>query len=151
MKIRTGFVSNSSSSSFCVFGCPVPNKRSATFNYIKKYMTEEDFIGMCWNDESKPKYKKLYKEIQEFDCYHDASDGLETEDAQLLDELIADLALDVALTYAGENEFYAGLKPSEGKDEETFKEFKERAKKLADDLIGEGHDDLEWECETYYD
>ena len=151
MKIRTGFVSNSSSSSFCVFGCPVPNNRDATFNHIKKYMTEENFIEMhSWKDEVKPEYKKLYKEIQKFDCYDEASDGLEIEDSKLLDEVISDLSHEI-LTYVGNCQFYVGLEPSQGRDDETFKEFKERAKKLADDLIGKSHGNLAWECDAYYD
>jgi hypothetical protein len=50
MKIRTGFVSNSSSSSFCVYGVKVNSK------YIKKEFLDED------KEDGFTDYDKLYDE-----------------------------------------------------------------------------------------
>ena len=60
MKIRTGFVSNSSSSSFCVFGC-----------FVDTYELSQD--NSFWDDpeESVRSHYKLSQEIDVIQGYAD--------------------------------------------------------------------------------
>ena len=104
MKIRYGFVSNSSSSSFCAYG-----------TCINDYQEYDD------NDEPK----------------HD------------LDKLLKDTCLDYMI--GDDNELYIGRAPSTIEDDETGKEFRERAKR---DILEHFPDvkvkDIDWICEVIY-
>jgi len=66
MKIRNGFVSNSSSSSFCIFGCSVDKndflkifKKDILENIENKQDSDEDYRDEDWFDEQENIYEIL--------------------------------------------------------------------------------------------
>lgn len=68
MKIRSGFVSNSSSSSFIISNKNFPNVRSlATYMLKKKIRETSDYHDYDWKDESINDDKKFIKKLKDLD------------------------------------------------------------------------------------
>jgi hypothetical protein len=110
MKIRSGFVSNSSSSSFCIYGCYIYDGndeefKQILFNYLSKNYTE-------FNDK-KIEYEKQY--LYEF-----------------IFKIKKYLPKDISLDF-GESKGYIGRKYNTLRDEETGEQFK----KYTDDFLSE--------------
>lgn len=148
MKIRAGFVSNSSSSSFCVYGKEVSDSTTAMYNFIKRSTFDEYKKTRL---EELEQLRKEYDLIQKYDTW-DALQGSD-EDEDIINSIesnLNDLKYDV-LTYVGNGEYMIGLTPWEISDNETGAEFKEKAKKFVTDLTGEENPKLTWECNVYYD
>ena len=92
MKIRTGFVSNSSSTSFCIVGYYTPLSSSSDEDKIDDIQQDLEAAGV--------------------DVIH-LPDSYETEPV------------------------YIGLNITDMNDDETLKQFKDRAEKLIRDILGE--------------
>jgi hypothetical protein len=122
MKIRTGFVSNSSSSSFCAYGL---------------------FLG---KDEFEDRIQKLGYKFKDSEDRGEVvgPDGTEYDSIQeVLDATFGGCV-------AWEEEWVIiGKTPSEIEDNETGKQFKERVAKEIAPLI-EGEEKCSWHCEDYY-
>lgn len=114
MKIRKGFVSNSSSSSFCLFGFCIDS------DVITKYaelLTKDEI------DEHIKNNKWVTEET--FDPNSDEYDSQTT-----LDLIISKAGEDFSVEYGGEGALYIGRVPETLKDEESGKQFKESVEKL---------------------
>lgn len=108
MKVRMGFVSNSSSTSFCIFGA----------------MIEEDAIRKLL----KKKAGKTGKEdSEEEDDYDDIYDEVDT--------LVSKYKLTSYTDYDGSG-YYIGRELSTIKDDETGKQFKDGVREKLEELFG---------------
>ena len=124
MKIRNGFVSNSSSSSFLIYGTELEESDIDKFleklgkEKIDKFLKDEHENQLKWSKEAEP-----YESLEEYINQNCLSEALDT----LLPKVIC---------LAEENEFYYGISPSEMYDDETMREFKKRVEEGAKKLMG---------------
>jgi hypothetical protein len=111
MKIRTGFVSNSSASSFCIFGC-------------------------CISSDDLEDPKKLGGLEHDEDIDEDTEDD---ELAELLSEKLEATevpeGVDIERLQYGDGEVYVGMSPWQCRDDETMGEFKLRAKQTVTEFL----------------
>lgn len=110
MKIRTGFVSNSSSSSFCIYGI------SIDLNEL-----EETLFEQFPSDEEVKKIQDLKKseDYEDYDVYEEVVE-LTIKKLQIIDDRFA---------YVGDYEdetTYIGIDPFCVKDDETGKQFRNK-------------------------
>lgn len=121
MKIRNGFVSNSSSSSFCIYGTYIQDPSLLTAEFREKLMKE---LG-----------KDSWEQVEE-DC-----DSYEMRDT------ISDL---LGMSFYGYEHNCIGLEPDAIGDDETGRQFKNRVQDVIrsafDCEFGFG-----WHEECYYD
>jgi len=151
MKRRSGFVSNSSTSSFCLQGAYLGDflealemiKKQDPEAYGKKIkeffedQLKESFEGYL-KRESKAEQDEAKvdceKEIKRFIELKDEEIAYDYESAELLQEFNwGDLSIEV-----GEETFLVGLPYSQLGENETGGEFKKRAQKAIDDVLGKG-------------
>lgn len=131
MKIRKGFVSNSSSSSFCLYGVCIDESEMVKAFIKKGYGTEEDFEESIyewlddWSFEYDLKQKGLSKEEIEVKLDDRPLSGFEFEDMM------------------GYSQFL-GIAWNHIKDDETGAEFKARIEAKMKDIFGE-----DTECSTH--
>lgn len=132
MKITTGFVSNSSSTSFCIYGILIDPEDLRT--QLKKKF-EENYLP--------PEALKIRKQLHK--DYPDGEGGIDWEEVDLYDALDSDnLAF-----YSDDNSYYLGSRWCDVRDDQTGREFKQEAYDMLSSLGLVGSpDDLETINET---
>lgn len=114
MKIRVGFVANSSSVSFCIYGALVNANDPIIFDTIKRLLVEHGKEDEAWKlDESSYKYELI---------------------SQWLDEFSMKLGLTIHNDQDG-YDLYIGRSWDSIKDDETGKQFKDTTSKLVNQLL----------------
>ena len=124
MKVRTGFVSNSSSSSFCLYGCTFD-----TTDITKDMLTDEAI--------------KILEEHELFPEDPDDEDSSYEDTYEVLDYLGG------GQICGEEGYFVAGEAPWEMKADETRSQFEERVRNQVKKYFKDA-DKFDWECEDYY-
>jgi hypothetical protein len=120
MKIRSGFVSNSSSSSFCIYGTFI-GRGELDLAAIKAH-------------KDKPDEEELEEDEEEYD---------DDDDYEFWENRASELGLEQH-SFDGCDGHYLGISWSSIGDNETGKEFKERVEKLVAQFCGKQEP-----CETY--
>ena len=123
MKDRKSWVSNSSSTSFCVYGICID---------------EAEFMEVVKNKYPNCKIGETNDEGDEWNYW----DWIESEDLD---------TKGLTFEHCGEAEtHWIGLSATEIEDEETGKQFKERAEKALNEFFGDHGNDLRWYVDEYY-
>lgn len=124
MKIRSGFVSNSSSSSFVVYGTYFDDVSS----FVKSVMKN--------NPDIKKKVEKDFKENGSGeDGEMELDDYLADNPYDILEDIISDNKFEYNIP-DGDGGVYIGISPFDIKDDETGKQFKDRVKAELEKLVG---------------
>jgi hypothetical protein len=124
MKIRMGFVSNSSSSSFCIYGVCLKDHNLQEILISKgvkeEYLEEGSYDYLDdWSFKYRLKDKGMSEEDIKKECEKKLLTGIEHHDPM------------------GEGDIYIGRAWCDIKDDETGKQFKERIEKELKDALGE--------------
>ncbi len=120
MKIRTGFVSNSSSSSFVIYGIA---SEDLDINKLLKKKVKEGIIQA-----PKPEPEDNTEENEDDEDWDDY-------EYEMMEELAAKVGLQYHKDYDN-GTVYIGINPFNIKDNETGAQFKARVKKTIEDLLG---------------
>ncbi len=117
MKIRKGFVSNSSTTSFCIYGARVAAED------MKQFITGENLEGLDFAEE--------YWAQEDIDWY------------EVEKEIFKKIGEGFSFYYEGEclEDFFIGRKLKTIKDDETGRQFKDSVEKKIKELLGD-----EYEC-----
>lgn len=102
MKIRNGFVSNSSTTNFCLYGI---------------YLKNDEVLEIAKNLKLVDSNQKVLKEAYE-----------------IMDKIVRKYKLLNYQSDSAEDSFCIGRKPDSLEDDETGKEFKEKTKKVLDEI-----------------
>lgn len=142
MKIRTGFVSNSSTSSFLIYGASIGEVDTDAL--IQSLKEQEGF------EEAKENFIKKYEEYAEKYSTYNATtfDDMiaETVEQEGIYEFLSwtwpkwsgnEAWEDISIESPPYDNLYVGLDPRDMKDDETLAEFKERAKNAVSVLSSE--------------
>lgn len=138
MKVRLGFVSNSSSTSFCIYGAYFGDIVEPVKNFLKDKTKNE--IRQILSDQ--------YIECEEED-FLDLDDLLSNIEFSDLAELLMSTIKDLTCYECYEtNEFWAGLGIESMDDNETKKQFQDRVEKLIKETFSDEDIEASWyeEC-----
>lgn len=114
MKIRNGFVSNSSTSSFCIYGTKINSDFKFSDEVLKEFIDKN--------------YDGVLEEVVDMEYFLD----------DIRDEIFYNLVKKIGIEYHNtyESEYgFLGLSYTELKDDETGKEFRDRATALVRMII----------------
>jgi len=127
MKIRTGFVSNSSSSSFCIYGTCIENTK--------------DIVDMIIGSGVIQKHEEVFREILNLPD-GDIISAIKDEGWYAVEDLISSkkspfpcLSIRMIPDYDG---VYIGESATSIKDDETGRQFKDRIEKELTEVLGDG-------------
>jgi len=124
MKIRNGFVSNSSSSSFCIYGvCIDYDDLKNVTDDTKKFLLD--------------KHNEISTEEHQKDNFEDYFEFFMEDEPYTIVEDIEDRTELSFWTMPYTDTVYVGISYDTIKDEETGKEFKERVRNLVKELFGD--------------
>jgi hypothetical protein len=151
MKIRTGFVSNSSSSSFCLWGI---SKETSEMRKILADRADKDAaFRMKLVDSMKERCsdKKEAARLNNADYLRDALDDMDGWELPAVIESLAENG-EVFASGGGSDGYYVyfGLHATCVRDDETGAQFKARGDKLVSDIMG-APTDCGWEEEGWRD
>ena len=118
MKIRQGFVSNSSTTSFCIYGV-VTNVEDLFYGFVNLLKT-----GVITQNDM----ENIFEGITDFEKYDNDANNFS---ASSVEELLSKLDCDFMAVYHSydTDQFFIGRPPQSLKDDETGKQFKEKANK----------------------
>lgn len=135
MKKRIGFVSNSSSTSFCIMGVCVE---------------ESELLDLNVTEEIKKKIISYAKKHYDFE----GDDWVEAKKVSIEADGLSEFLYSAGITHYGDWEnsvVYIGNEITNIKDDETWGHFKERTKEKLNSLLGDNDYMPEIICKTIYD
>ena len=144
MKIRKGFVSNSSSSSFCIYGAMVDQGElvEALVNAAKLEDVQKNIL------ESFNRYKDKEEKVSSWEDFLKEVESLEeyfSDDTYYLFDEFVDIEI-FSITY--DYDYYVGRSFDTIGDDETGREFKESTEKKLAEIFGKelkcGHHEEAW-------
>lgn len=141
MKTREGFVSNSSTSSFCIYGVEV---ESPDFSDPKLLSTLRELVALTGDEEVFSLEEDERAELLADD--EKLIEWAEDEPYETMEVLVERGELEY---HSGDGFSYLGLGPSGIGDDETGAQFKERVRKSIEDL-GYQTKGIGWVQEAYY-
>lgn len=129
MKIRSGFVSNSSTSSFCIFGACI--EKNEFIEKIRKLNPKLDAKYKSLENGEILKEKFVGSE-EEFEI---GEDNLDEESMEVGEKYLKKLGLSFEYGYCEDEYYYIGRYWKNINDDETGKEFKESIKESVKSLF----------------
>lgn len=121
MKTRIGFVSNSSTTSFSIYGCAIENGKSGdATDKIFQYLT------------TKPGFDKIFE--KKMGAAYTDGDGC---DRYTRVQMFKELCDGMQIIYGQYDEMYIGKSFEVAKDTETVGEFKQNIAKIIKNIFGE--------------
>jgi len=147
MKIRNGFVSNSSTSSFYIYGICLDESGANLAERLKKNTTDE-IKKTLLDKNNEAALKRSY--LTAFDTFEAYVDHFNEDAYEILSSItnIMGLTMDSPEYYTG---VYTGIDPSDIGDDETGKEFKTRVETLIKSLFGDNITGFGWHAEAWRD
>jgi len=146
MKTRKGFVSNSSTTSFFIYGVNLDISGEELIKKIQENISEELKQLVLNKNNELAQEAKWRKEYDSFDKYMEQHDDWY--------ELFSDLGKvvkGVTVEQPPDGSIYIGVDTDSIKEDETGKEFKERIKVLIKSLLGEDIDGFGYHSEAWRD
>ena len=138
MKIRNGFVSNSSTTSFCIYGASVDNGEQSNIDILKKIKNglPEIYNEFLKGQENKEYYKDKLDFLRNIDkLTEEDEEELDCDTKYIVEDLLE--KLNVYTYYPPCGTCYMGRSWSSIKDEETGKQFKEKVEEIFKNLFGD--------------
>ncbi|MBT6050104.1 MAG: hypothetical protein HOG49_25180 [Candidatus Scalindua sp.] len=145
MKIRNGFVSNSSTSSFHIYGICLEEGEQVA-DRIKENATD-DMKELLLTKNNAAAAKSSYRNV--FDDFASYMDSFEEDSYELWYEIgcAANLSVNSPEYYGT----YIGIDPSKIGDDETGREFKTRVENIIKSLLGSDTKGFGWHEEAWRD
>jgi len=149
MKSRTGFVSNSSTSSFCIYGTIIEDPEQFILDKLREHEAET----IAWSQE----YEKTNEYWKHSDDIEEIAESLQADGLYdifgWLDgpPCFRDIdCLEIEFPYEGDCGAFVGLSYEGLQDNETGAQFKARAQTAIEKFFGPGHQ-YGWHLEAWRD